>query len=169
MEIIMTPHPQTPAATIPSAFEELMRTDLVNWKALATQVNDPVVARMIVEVLDAHPAMRERRIAVYLAARVTVQRSRVAYARAHATGRRAAAFARGSMQFAQRLFGGFRRIAEHARPTRDVAGSLPATIVAAASATAVADHGVEAQHEPAFELTLLPIDVPATNDAHTMH
>jgi hypothetical protein len=167
----MTPSPQTPAAAaaMPSAFEELMRTDVASWKDLAHRTNDPVVARMIVEVLDTHPALRERRIGVYLAARVTVQRSRITYAKAHAAGRRVAAMARGALELAQWLFGGFRRIAERARVVRDVAVPVAATVVASAAATAEAGFGFGGQQEPAFELTLLPIDLPPTSDAHTMH
>jgi hypothetical protein len=168
----MNPSPQTPAAAaMPSAFEELMRTDVATWKDLANRTNDPVVARMIVEVLDTHPALRERRIGVYLAARVTVQRSRIAYAKAHAAGRRAAAIARGAKQLAQWLFGGFRRTAERARRVHDIAVPAAATVVAPAAAVAAAEAGigVVTQQEPAFELTLLPIDPPPTSEAHTMH
>jgi hypothetical protein len=74
-----------------SPFEELQRFDSQQWVAVASRAKDPVVARLIVDVLGAHPDLRTKRLGVYLVAREAVQRDRIRYARAHKHGQRVGA------------------------------------------------------------------------------
>lgn len=157
------PNPQVQK---PSTFEELMRVDLENWKGVASLVKDPVAARLIVETLDAHPQLKERRIGVYLAARVTVQRSRITYARSRAAGARFAAVLRALQGLAGTLSGGFRRAADSAGATSllDAVAVRPA----ASDLEAAQAHGFSRPEEPQG-LTFPPIAFPEANDAATLH
>lgn len=145
-----------------SVFEELMRLDMETWRGVVASVNDPVAARLIVETLDAHPQLKERRIGAYLAARVTVQRSRIVYARARAAGARVALV----LGLLRRLFGGERRKAEHVD-----AGSAQARPVWRAPASdceAARACGLSLVQMPEG-LTFPPIVFPETLDAATLH
>lgn len=67
-----------PAASV---IEELARTDARQWQGVVSRVEDPITARLVVDLLDTMPDLRMERVGVYLAARETVQRDQVRYAK----------------------------------------------------------------------------------------
>lgn len=70
----------------PSVDEEFARTDLAHWKQVVSQCDNPVIARTIVQYLDAHPPLKAANAGVYLAASVTVEKSQITYAKAYRAG-----------------------------------------------------------------------------------
>ena len=73
-----------PAASV---IEELARTDARQWQGVVSRVDDPITARLVVDLLDTMPDLRMERVGVYLAARETVQRHQVRYAKSFRRGK----------------------------------------------------------------------------------
>lgn len=73
-----------PAASV---VEELARTDARQWQGVVSRVEDPITARLVVDLLDTMPDLRMERVGVYLAARETVQRDQVRYAKSFRRGK----------------------------------------------------------------------------------
>jgi hypothetical protein len=66
-----TPAPQQASA---NPFADVTRADCEHWAAMARNVNDPVVAKLLVQFLDQEPDLRVKRSGVYLAAQTCLQR-----------------------------------------------------------------------------------------------
>lgn len=81
----------SPASVKPAAsvIEELARTDARQWQAVVNRVEDPITARLLVDLLDTMPDLRMERVGVYLAARETVKRDQVRYAKSFRCGKAA--------------------------------------------------------------------------------
>jgi hypothetical protein len=72
----------------------VQRDDAV-WNELLSRVQqDPVVARAMLDLFETKPELMARRAGAFVAARVTVQRDRIRYARAYRKGQRVASAAR---------------------------------------------------------------------------
>lgn len=104
-----------PVVQSASVFEDLMRTDVSEWKSVVSRLKDPVTARLVVKFLDDHPQLREKRAGVYLAASETVQRDRIRYAKAMRAGRAAAVIARALLKAGKAVMGLGRSSAERRR------------------------------------------------------
>jgi len=94
-----------PPSQTNSVFEDLMRTDLAQWKSVVSRVQDPVTARLVVQFLDAHPQLKEKRAGVYLAAAETVQRDRIRFAKGYRTGRTVASVVTTCLRLSKALIG----------------------------------------------------------------
>lgn len=64
-----------------SIAEQFAGINLSQWKGVVTQIHDPMAAYLIVQALDAVPEAKAANLGVYLAAKVTIRRSQVIYAR----------------------------------------------------------------------------------------
>ncbi|PTT79234.1 hypothetical protein DBR42_21775 [Pelomonas sp. HMWF004] len=73
-------------AAKPSIYEDVAQSDLSLWKKLVQRVDDPVIARELVHFFDDNPGLASRRPGAAIAARVTVQRSRINYAKGRRLG-----------------------------------------------------------------------------------
>lgn len=83
-------HPQSVASVKPAAasvFEELARTDVRQWQSVVSRVQDPITARLIVQLLDTMPELRSKRVGIYLAASETVKRDQVRFAKSFRRGK----------------------------------------------------------------------------------
>ena len=92
-------------------YAELAAADCAHWKALLARVDEPAVAQLLVEFLDAHPELRTKRAGTYLSAHLTLdrearrqqveeQRAEQAFAR----GRHLGLMVRGSAKVLHRAF-----------------------------------------------------------------
>jgi hypothetical protein len=131
LEIAMSKSPR-PAVQSASVFEDLMRTDVSQWKGVVGRLKDPVTARLVVKFLDDHPQLREKRAGVYLAASETVQRDRIRYAKAMRAGRAAAVIARTLLKAGKAVMGLGRSSAAGRR-----ADAVPVTVPTVATAAVV--------------------------------
>jgi hypothetical protein len=84
LEIIMKQQTNNP--TSPSAQDLLNEADAKHWLDLIGRLNDPVVARIFVNVLNDSPLLRARFAGAYLSACETVKRDRIRYAKGKAWG-----------------------------------------------------------------------------------
>lgn len=73
-------------AAKPSIYEDVAQSDLSLWKKLVQRVDDPVIARELCNFFDDNPEVASRRPGAAIAARVTVQRSRINYAKGRRLG-----------------------------------------------------------------------------------
>lgn len=65
-----------------SAAEARERAELDHWLAVGNQVNDPTMARLIIELFDVSPQLCAQHPGLYLSARKAVQLDRIRYAKA---------------------------------------------------------------------------------------
>lgn len=73
-----------PAASV---IEELARTDARHWQSVVSRVEDPITARLLVNLLDTMPDLRTERLGVYLAASETVKRDQIRWAKNYRLGK----------------------------------------------------------------------------------
>ena len=78
-------------AAQPSIYEDVAQSDLSLWKKLVQRVDDPVIARELVNFFDDNPGLASRRPGAAIAARVTMQRSRIRYAKGRRAGQQVGA------------------------------------------------------------------------------
>jgi hypothetical protein len=69
-----------------SILEAMMRSDFNQWSPVVSRVRNPATARLIVQLLDGDPHLRQHRIGTYLAACETLERQERRYARAFRVG-----------------------------------------------------------------------------------
>lgn len=80
-------------AAATSVNEEFLRIDCAQWRSVVGQINNPAMAKLIIQTLDKHPEAKGSNLGVYMSACATVHRSEAAYAnfrRVGATARRIA-------------------------------------------------------------------------------
>lgn len=71
-----------------TGYEAMIQRDAALWNSMVNQAQDPVVARAMLELFEAHPELKAKRAGAFLAARVTVQKDRIRYAKAFRQGQR---------------------------------------------------------------------------------
>lgn len=73
-------------STTQSAQDQLNEAEAKHWLSLIGRLNDPVVARIFVNVLNDSPALRARFSGAYLSACETIKRDQIRYAKGKAWG-----------------------------------------------------------------------------------
>jgi hypothetical protein len=82
-----------------SILEDMQRSDLNQWHAIVSRITHPVTARLVVQLLDNDPHLRQHRIGTYLAACETVELAH----RRHAKARGAAKIVESIFKLPQRF------------------------------------------------------------------